>query len=380
MLGQAWEVQSVALLMALCIGSSAWAQERVEAEQKEEEGLSWVGFPTFKFNDDSGFVYGAQASLIDVQEGLEPFVWELRARAEHSTRNRHDHALVWDAPHGIPLGRLSVRAEVLHVDDANYFGVGNGTVRPSSESQTRMRLTQPRSQINLRRDFDQGLFVSGGVEASWVRIRAREDSLLEQQRPLGWDGSHALVLRGGVGYDTRDDEIIPRSGVLTELYLKGASDALGSSSTFGGVGATQQVYLAPFSWMVLAGRLMVDAQMGDVPLAELYRMGGERSFRGLGGVFSQRGYSEGRFIGRTKALGNGELRLLAPLVWGGLQLGGGPFVDASRVVDGGPIWEDVHVSGGGELVIGWKNLLVFRMDYAVSDEEGLFYIEGRYLF
>ena len=374
-------VRRVVVMAAWCLGVAWGGAAQAQEVEETEEGLSWVGFPTFKFNDDSGFVYGAQASLIEVQEGRAPFVWEMRARAEHSTRNRHDHALVFDAPHLLPrVGRLSVRAEMLHIDDANYFGVGNGTTRERPESSYRMRLTQPRMQVNVRRDLGDALFVSSGVEASWARITSEAGSLLDLQRPRGWEGSHALAGRLSLGYDSRDNEIVPRSGLFTELYVKGASAALGSSATFGALGATQQLYASPVPWLVAAGRVMVDALVGEVPLAELYRMGGERSFRGLGGGFSQRGYSEGRFIGRTKLLTNGELRLLAPPVWGGLQLGGGPFVGASRVVDGGPLWEEVHVSGGGEVVIGWQDIFIFRMDYAVSDEESLFYIEGRYLF
>lgn len=55
-------------------------------------------------------------------------------------------------------------------------------------------------------------------------------------------------------------------------------------------------------------------------------------------------------------------------------------MDVSRVSGAGALWEGWRPSGGLEVSIGWKESFLFRMDYAVSAEDRLFYIAGRHLF
>ncbi len=371
------------LFVGLAAGSTqASAQESEEEEEEQRIGLDWVVFPTFKFNDDTGFAYGGQLNMVEYgEDGLQPFVWELRAKAEHSTNNRHEHSIFFEAPHLLGGGwRFLTRIDVLHIDDANYFGIGKDTRNDRAPSVYNYQLTEPRAQLYVRKNLETAWFVGLGLGYQFTLIDAPTGSLLDAQRPLGWEGGQGPQLQLSVGYDGRDNEIVPRNGYFVEAYTRGAAAPLADFS-FAVLGLNQQGYIAPWSWLVFAQRVLVEQVLGDAPLYELYRVGSSPSFRGLGGVFSQRGFVEGRFLGSTRLLLNSEVRGYFPPLWGGLVFGLGAFVDASQVVDSSAAFgAGLHPSVGGEFLINWKDAIVFRIDYAVSEEGGLFYIEGRHLF
>jgi hypothetical protein len=362
----------------------ASAQEpAAEPEEPEEpEGVDWLVFPTFKYNDDAGFQYGAQLAVIEHARGVRPHVWDMRLRVEHSTRNRHSHRLIMDAPHLLPGSlRLFMQVDILNIDDANYFGLGSDAPNTSNEPYHKFRLTEPRGRVLVQRRLEEVFLLGGGVEYHHTWVGAQRGSLLRQEQPLGWDGSRDLIGILSLAFDNRRSQIIPRDSYVGELYLKGSSASLGSQFDFLVLGTTHQGYWSPWPWLVLAQRVMLEQQSGDVPLSELYRLGGTVSFRGVGGSLSHRGFVEGRFLGRRRALSNSEIRYYFPRAWDHLLIGLGAFMDASRVSGGDEgFFQGVHTSGGGEVVIGWKESFIFRMDYAISNEDSLFYITGRHMF
>lgn len=379
----------IAVLCALWFsGAPARAAEPAPADGPDEPaarptGLEWLAFPTFKGNSDAGFVYGAQLEMIDYADGQEPFAWSLRLKLNHSTKNRHEHYLVFDTPHLLPYElRYFLQLELLHIKDANFFGVGNETVRDPNiaESFYQFQLTEPRVQTHVLRELYRPVFVVGGLTASFARVVADRGTLLRTEQPVGWQGGRSVAGFVGAGVDTRDHEIVTRRGVYAEIYSRFALTPLSQTSWFGG-GFMESSYWAPVSWIVVAQRVMFEALGGTPPVTEMMRMGGTRNFRALGGVFSQRGFVENRFIGENKGLANLEIRGYFPPLFRHLVLGAGPFLDISRVFDGsGDVLRRWHIASGGEFTINWKESFLFRLDYAVSREGGEFYIEGRHLF
>ncbi len=377
---------AIGLLLALSLPASIALAAEPDVAVDEDEvrvGLDWLVFPTFKGSSDAGFVYGAQLAMIDYGSGVEPFNWELRLKLNHSTKNRHQHYLIFDTPHLLPLGlRYYLEVEVLHIQDANYFGIGNETTFDADTPELyRFRLTEPRVQTYVRRELYEPIFVVGGAAISFSSVRADPNSLLAQEAPVGWDGGRSVSGLIGAGIDTRDSEIVTRKGIYAEIYSRFALTPLAETSWFGG-GFYEASYWSPFvDWIVFGQRLMFEALGGTPPVTEMMRMGGTRNFRGIGGVFSQRGFAENRFVGATKGLANFELRGYFTPVFKHLVFGAGPFFDVSRVFDGsGDFFKVWHVSSGGEFTINWKESFLFRLDYAVSSEGGEFYIEGRHIF
>ena len=372
------------ILCAMCSVLAGPAQAQPHESAGPLEPLDWVLIPNLKFNDDAGFVYGGKVELIRPSTSPDrPFDWELRMKLSHSTRDRHEHRFNLDLPDALGTGvRAVILAEFVMINDARFFGVGNET-RLRAPALTRFGLIQPRASVHGRSRSDSGLFLGAGVGGEFSRFEAPAGSLLAGSEVTGAGGSHAITGLLTAGFDSRDDELAPHRGVWLEFYLRGAAEALGSSETFGGVGLSAAGYLPLTGWAVFAQRVVVDRLVGEVPLAQLGRLGGSRHVRGLGGVHTQRGFTEARFIGETKFLSNTELRLGPAPFTRNFSIGGGPFLDVSRVFapgDAHHLFEAYHPSVGAEVTLGWKETFLMRLDYGISAEGGRFYIQSRHLF
>lgn len=363
------------LLLAATAGS---------ADLEVHRGLDWLVVPVLKYNDDIGVMYGLHTVLKEYGDDDDPsFDWFLEVKLRHSTKNRHEHWIYFDMPTFLGA-RLWLLGEFLRIDDANYFGVANidHIDEPADES-FQYRLTEPRLQTLLSDDLVHGWRWGVGLSFAYTATHYEPTSRLAAERPVGIDGGHLLIGKLALVRDTRDEELRPSSGHYVELYAKAATRPLGSSFSYQGIGAEGRVYFSPLPKLVYAARLMVESLGGEVPFYELARIGGSRTAFGLGGVFTQRGFAESRFIGEDKALTNHELRYYFPPILDLLSLGLGAFLDVSLVVDGADASELVgrlRPSGGVELSAQWKDLVVVRVDLGFSDEERIFYVEGRHLF
>ncbi len=363
------------LLIAAATTTSSVAEE-------PPPDFDWLAVPVLKFNDDIGLMYGVHTLFKEYGDDGE-FDWFLEIKLRHSTKNRHEHWLYFDMPAFFGL-RLFVLTEVLRIDDANYFGIANvERLDEPSDPYNQYRLTEPRVQTFLSDDLDDTWRWGFGLTFAYTDTRFIDTSRLAAERPTGFDGGHSLIGLAALVHDGRDDELRPSSGQYLQLYAKAATRPLGSSFSFQGVGVETSIYFSPFANFVYAGRLMVESVGGDVPFYELARIGGGRSAFGLGGVFTQRGFAESRFIGKHKALTNQELRYYFPAIFDLLSFGVGGFVDVSLVADGASVadWPGrLRPSVGAELTAKWKDLVVVRADLGFSNEETVFYIEGRHLF
>lgn len=353
------------------------------APTRTSTGIEWLVLPIFQFNDDAGLIYGLHFPIVNRDQGPEPYAWYFEIKLRHSTKNRHEHFLLFDTHRFFGL-RLTVRADVLHIDTANYFGLARTERLPNPEDpRFRYRLTEPRVQTWLTQKFAGDFLWGAGLTVNLTRTRYAPDSELALAQPLGIDGGRGLIGLFTLAYDSRDNELVPRQGWFIEAYAKAATRPLGSSTSFQGVGLNAQTYYALFPWLVFAQRIALEDLGGQVPFYEQNRIGGRTNVFGLGGVFSQRGFLEARFTGRSKALSNSELRLYFPKLFDLIAFGLGAFVDVSAVLDGARLSElpdRLAPSFGGEIHVKWLELILFRIDVGVSREGVLTYIEGRHLF
>jgi hypothetical protein len=367
------------LVLALVAAGEAIAPEKGGLRAAE---VDWIVLPILQFNDDAGMIYGLHFPIGSYDGERLPYVWFAEAKLRHSTRNRHEHYALFDLRHVFDF-RVTLRADFLHIDDANFFGVANSARVDHLDAQYRYRLTEPRALgFIIGPTFDPRLTWGAGLSASATRTRVDEGGLLARDRPLGWDGGRSVVGLLSFAFDSRDSELVPSRGQFIELYLKAATRPLGSTYSFQGAGLTAHAYHALLPWLVFAQRAMVESLGGAVPFYEQNRIGGRAHVFGLGGVFTQRGFAEARFIGRNKVLSNSELRFYLPTLFERLTLGVGAFLDVSTLLDRvGPDHPLVlHPSVGAAISVQWRKLILFRVDYGVSQEGGLLYIEGRHLF
>ena len=131
---------------------------------------------------------------------------------------------------------------------------------------------------------------------------------------------------------------------------------------------------------VFGGRLGVGNIFGDnAPFFEFQdQWSPDGSINSLGGKQSLRGHRANRFLARSLAFANFELRYKVAETKFGKQRFGftlAPFFDAGTVRDK---WQDLNftnikTSYGGGLRIAWNQSTIISFDYGISKEDKLFY-------
>ena len=217
--------------------------------------------------------------------------------------------------------------------------------------------TAPNGKSLLERDFEQGAIA--GLGGGWV-------SLVQT----------ALI------YDTRDFEPDPTKGRYFEAANEFSNKVIGSQFNFNKVFFQGRAYqkLPVGRRTVLAGRAAAGTILGrNAPFFEFQdQWSPDGSINALGGRQSLRGYRQNRFLARTVAFANAELRIRLADVKLGKQnfgLGVAPFADAGTVRDR---WQDLSfrdlkVSYGAGARVAWNLSTIVFADYGLSKEDRLFY-------
>ena len=183
----------------------------------------------------------------------------------------------------------------------------------------------------------------------------------------------------GLAYDSRDNEIFPQSGMLHEV---GARFEMGfptdSKVRYVEAGAILRGYVPLIGPLVLAGRLVANFQVGNVPFFDLFQAGPFDQKEMPGGSAGIRGVPVGRYLGPIKVIGNIELRamLLKFTVLGQkFTLGNDIFFDTGRVwsdysfhspLDGTGVGLKYGVGGG--IYVLWGQAAMLRIEAAYSPD------------
>ena len=128
------------------------------------------------------------------------------------------------------------------------------------------------------------------------------------------EGGNHTILKGGLVYDTRDNEPNPFSGVWTELQLHYAPSFLSNSDYgYGRIILTHRQYFTIIpDWMNFAYRLSYQGKIGgEMPfymLPFMFQSAPKLTRNGLGGAKTIRGVKRNRIVGDGFAFGNVELR------------------------------------------------------------------------
>lgn len=232
-----------------------------------------------------------------------------------------------------------------------------GTQAEAIDPNTGQGIKAPNGTSLLRRDFQQGLI--SGLDGGWV-------SLLQT----------ALI------FDTRDFEPDPTRGYYVEIANEFSNPIIGSQFDFNKLFIQGRVYtkipIGPRT--VFGGRFGVGNIFGSkAPFFEFQdQWSPDGSINSLGGKQSLRGHRANRFLARSLAFANFELRVRLAEVKVKKQrfaFGIAPFFDAGTVRNN---WQDLNftnikTSYGGGLRIAWNQSTIISFDYGVSKEDTLFY-------
>ncbi len=204
----------------------------------------------------------------------------------------------------------------------------------------------------------------------------------EQQKIFGLEGGWVSILQTALIYDTRDFEPDPTKGIYFEAANEFSNSVIGSQFNFDKLLFQGRAYRKlPFGKRtVLATRLATGTIFGDeAPFFEYQdQWSPDGSINALGGRQSLRGYRQNRFLARTVAFANAELRYrIADVKIGKQNFGFGvaPFLDAGTVRDR---WQnlsfsDIKLSYGAGARVAWNLSTILFFDYGISKEDRLFF-------
>jgi len=318
---------AAALITLLCAapalaGTPTPTSAPTARQAKKKSPYRWYVVPNVAFDTDDGLGFGARGELCLDAPGHKPYKTAFVAHAFASLRGYHHHRLRFDRTGLPPHRRLRLTVHLAWRQWLNdgYWGLGNGTLRERTfvgdfddddpaRKRYRYSLFQPFAHATLRASLRGPWVLFSSLNVKYSVVETYDGSLLAEQRPFGIDGGLGLILSAGLLLDTRQPEIDPQRGILAELSGRAALPFPGSAGTFGGVLASLRGFHALTDRLVLAGRMMVELLLGEVPFFEMVHWGGAIPVAGFGGFETLRGTSFGRWRAPGKAILNTELRL-----------------------------------------------------------------------
>ena len=408
---------------------------------KKKEGFFVTGLPFFSSDPLNGVGGGATGYLhfngkrTDRLFAYAPYRVRLGVTAQYTTGAAGAIGLKLDAPYLANTGwRLKVDGKYENTPNNLYFGLTETTlgrlarekysdyaddlnrVRPGRAGEAarvsdalRNKFLEREWMINpkIERSFGS-LRVLAGYEIQHLAYRTFEGqqvdgtdpatgqsarvpagkSLLREDaeagRAFGLQGGRVSLVQLSVMYDTRDYEPDPSRGVFLEWGTEHSSKVTGSEFTFTKMlfQARYFVRLAPslLKRTVLATRLGYGTVLGkEAPFFEFQdQWSAEGSIRALGGNQTLRGYKANRFLGRTVAFLNAELRHRVAdfdVLRQNITLTIAPFLDLGTVGDREfLIKPTARISGGAGLRIGWNRSTIIVLDGAASREDRQFFL------
>ncbi len=373
-----------------------------------------------------------------------PYRHRVSAMTFVTTGGYQYHSIDYDGPY-LGDSPYRLRAELYYEKNiaANYFGRGESTLAPlrfpgapgasfTSFDAYTQALNAPRAGIvytlynkfyledptldaTLERDFLKSLVrVQAGLAGRYVRVvdYSLETLQAEGAGPpgevtsategptllhadcargvlIGCGGGWNNTLKLGVALDTRDYEPDPNSGVFIDAVAEIGTRALGSSFDYVRVTTSPRIFWSPFpklTDLVLAARAVFSGQTSGAPFFSMSTLGyTDGDHRGLGGVWTLRGYNQDRFVGSIATLANVELRWTFAnfgLLGQRFGLAAVPFLDIGRVFDR---MSDFTLAGwkrgeGGGMRIAWNKATIVRADFGVSDEGFDYYMDFMHTF
>ena len=436
----------LALLVIACGVAHADHLTAEDLARKNENGYI-TGLPLVAYSTDIGFGAGARAyyywngKRTDPRFAATPYLHRVFLQAFFTTRGIQFHWLDYDAPR-IFGTKYRIRSQLIYGRNIvqNYFGTGNRALAPLRfpgspntfdsysdyyDAQQRVvggvaysrydqyDLAKPLWLASVERSFfNDRIRVLGGfgftyatvkdytgktvdaiddtgksVEAIEAPTRFREDC--DAGDLVGCGGGWDNFLRAGISYDTRDLEPDPNCGTFIDASIDAGTVALGSDYDYIRFLAAARGYYSPIPQhadLVLAGRAFVQIQTSGVPITSMNQLSFTEDFRsGLGGHRTLRGFRADRFVGRTMAAINAEVRWTFTRfkLWRqkfGLILV--PFFDYGRSFDhaGELTLDDWRASYGGAFRISWNLATIVTVDYGKSAEDTGFYVNFGHIF
>jgi len=307
------------------------AEARASSTPRAGSDTEFDVVPIAGGDSDIGFGVGAVGALTrfagpPARARDDRWAWRLEASAFLTFRFSpsfdvpyQDHWLLLTLPDLVGGSvRLMARAAFTKETDILYFGVGNATPAPPDYGAARYVYgrTHPIVELRARTTIASHWYVTTATSftMNWLDVPA-DGKLATDMRAgppevralLGDARTHGVaIFEEGVGWDDRDDEVVPRHGTWHEIALR-LSPALGDAVPYGyeEVLAIARGYVPAGDRVVVALRGLADALIGQPPFYQLTEYDDTYAVGGTAGV---RGVPAQRYYGKIKLIGNVEVR------------------------------------------------------------------------
>jgi outer membrane protein assembly factor BamA len=445
------------IVLALFFGAAIMAQKPDSTSSKKEEkiktGFNLGGVPVVAYDSDIGFKYGALLNLYWYGDGSRypQYDHSLYLEWSRTTKGNGINQITYETDKLIPGIRALFEVSYLTEKALDFYGFnGYQAVYDLDFEQegldqfgnaNRLFYRHSRELLRIKADF-QGEIVGqklrwlGGIAYYGTSIdsvdidglnEGKSEDLLSKNSLYGYyvdkemikpdqaNGGRHTILKGGLVYDTRDNEPNPFTGIWSEMQLHVAPAFLSNTEYgYARIILTHRQYftLIP-EWMNLAYRLSYQGKIGgDMPFYMLpfhFQTAPKLTRDGVGGSKTVRGVRRNRIVGDGFAFGNLELRgkiLRSSLFKQNFYIALSAFVDAgmvtqkydfntSRLSEGLPAdfpdqivdldaKEVPHVGFGGGIHFALNQNFIVTADYglAAKKEDGStgLYINLNYLF
>lgn len=445
---------SIALILFFSI--SLIAQDADSTSSKKEEkvktGFNLGGVPVVAYDTDVGFKYGALVNLYWYGDGSRYPQYDHSVYVEWSrtTKGNGINQLTYESDKLIPGIRSLFEVSYLTEKSLDFLGFNGYQAVYDSEYEesydsddlaNRLFYRHSRKLLRIKADFQgeiigQKLRWLGGIAYYGSTIdsvdvadlnEGKDDDLLSTNSLYGsyvdWGlikedqakGGNHTILKGGLVYDTRDNEPNPFTGVWSEMQLHYAPSFLSNTNySYGRIILTHRQYftLIP-EWMNFAYRLSYQGKLGgEMPfymMPFMFQSAPKLTRDGVGGSKTVRGVKRNRIVGDGFAFGNLELRgkiLRTTLFKQNFYVALSAFVDAGMVTQkydfdysGMPdvlpadlpdqildldAKEVPHMGFGGGLHLALNQNFILTVDYGIAakkaDGDSGMYINLNYLF
>jgi outer membrane protein assembly factor BamA len=367
-------------------------------------GDDWtdVSYPKIFYSNRDGFALGLYYAQInqlgyDDWDAPPPYRSKISFDFFFGTYGSKQFNAEWRAPKLVDGWRFVVQGQWVRRARENYFGIGNETVWNQSNVTDENPFYY---RSNNRRAFAYGevqrrivgplrVLVGFNLE-EWHVDTLEGQSQLALDRQNGVDPTIGVPTgdvsaRIGLVFDTRDDEVAPRRGVLLQAIGAAADSSILGDLTYTKLLFSAQGYFAIGPRLVLAGRVLGQTMDKAPRLGTYYWIENmERPFSFLGGSSSHRGLWRVRHIDSDKILGNFDVRfdlMAEPTLFRVTLLG---FLDVGRVFPASEIkltTEDLKVGGGAGLMLQLFRAAILGGTVAIGPENrllALFYTSWTY--
>ena len=313
----------MAWLRALLVGAilmnsvglvPVWAAEGVPPAE-DPDGPGWLFLPVVAYSPETSVMLGASGlRFFQLDEEAESSVFSPVAIGTFKEQVLVflSGRLEWEKD------RVEIVPSYMRFPDS-FFGIGREVRDEDEEDYT------PESQgirLSWLHRIAPNLRVGPGYELKNHRLKKLEDDgLLGSGMVFGTEKTLLSVPGVQIDFDTRDSLWSPRHGWWLNLTTGFARDAFGSDTDFDSYSLDLRHYRPVGEKAVLAFQLQGITLDGDVPFFMMPALGGQEGLRG---------YLEGRYRHRTRALGRVEYR--SGQTWG--RFGWAAFAGLGDVADG----------------------------------------------